>query len=95
MVGDRELGSFTFLFFRVLEPPNHLSKMAISRSLRNRRFKKLDDEFSSHACGVFLPVAMGGEQVEGFSWLEADRFAQKGCVRDKSAESAISVHACI
>ena len=28
--------------------------------------------------GVFLPVATGGKQVEGFSWLEADRFAQKG-----------------
>jgi hypothetical protein len=28
--------------------------------------------------GGFLPVATGGKQVEGFSWLEADRFAQKG-----------------
>ena len=55
--------------------------MVISRSMRNRCFKKLDDEFSSHAWGFAFSYPsrrVESAQVEGFSWLEADRFAQKG-----------------
>ena len=55
--------------------------MAISRSVRNSQDPSVPEEpamKSPRTPGVFLPVATGGKQVEGFSWLEADRFAQKG-----------------
>ena len=55
--------------------------MAISRSVRNSQDPSVPEApmmKSPRTPGVFLPVATGGKQVEGFSWLEADRFAQKG-----------------
>ena len=55
--------------------------MSISRSVRNSQDPSVPEApamKSPRRPGVFLPVLTGGKQVEGFSWLKADRFAHKG-----------------